>query len=89
VFGPIIKGVRYHNPYFQCRPDATSKLGLSSYQNCSTAIRMLAYGAVDDLVDEYMRMSESTCIESMYKLYRAIIAVFVSVYLRKPTMEDT
>jgi hypothetical protein len=27
---------------------------------------MLAYGVVGDLVDEYMRMSQSTCIESMY-----------------------
>jgi hypothetical protein len=89
VFERIIEGDRYHNPYFQCRPDATSKLGLSSDKKCSASIRMLAYGAAGDLVDEYMRMSESRCIESIYKCCRAIIVVFGSVYLREPTMEDT
>jgi hypothetical protein len=50
---------------------------------------MLAYGVARDLVDEYMRMSESTCIEGMYNFYRAIIAVFGEVYLREPNLEDT
>jgi hypothetical protein len=50
---------------------------------------MLAYGVVGDLVDEYMRMSESTCIEAMYNFCRAIIAVFGEVYLREPNLEDT
>jgi hypothetical protein len=43
----------------------------------------------DDLVDEYMRMSESTCIEAMYNFCRAIIAVFGEVYLREPNLKDT
>jgi hypothetical protein len=62
LFGRIIEGVHFHDPYFRCKPDATGKLGFSSYQKCSAAIRMLAYGVAGDLVDEYMRMSESTCI---------------------------
>jgi hypothetical protein len=62
LFGRIIEGVRFHDPYFRCKPDATGKLGFSSYQKCSADIRMLAYGVADDLVDEYMRMSEPTCI---------------------------
>jgi hypothetical protein len=66
LFGRIIEGVRLHNLYFRCKPDATGKLGFSSYQKCSAAIRMLAYGVARDLVDEYMRMSKSTCTESMY-----------------------
>jgi hypothetical protein len=41
---------------------------------------MLAYGVAGDLVDEYMRMSESTCIEAMYNFCRAIISVFGEVY---------
>jgi hypothetical protein len=69
--------------------DATGKFGFSSYQKCSGAIRMLAYGVADDLVDEYMRMIESTCIEAMYHFCRAIITVFGEVYLREPNLEDT
>jgi hypothetical protein len=89
LFGRIIEGVRLHDPYFRCKPDVTSKLGSSSYQKCSAAIRMLAYIVAGDLVDEYMRMSESTCIEAMYNFCRAIISVFGEVYLREPNLEDT
>jgi hypothetical protein len=49
---------------------------------------MLTYGVAGDLVDEYMRMSESTYIKAMYYFCRAIIAVF-GVYLREPNLEDT
>jgi hypothetical protein len=52
LFAQIIEGVRLH--------------GFSSYKKCLAAIRMLAYGVAGDLVDEYMRMSESLCIESIY-----------------------
>jgi hypothetical protein len=34
LFGQIIEGVRLHDPYFKCKPDATGKLGFSSYQKC-------------------------------------------------------
>jgi hypothetical protein len=50
---------------------------------------MLDYGVVGDFVDEYMRMSESTCIEAIYNFCRAIIAVFDEVYLRELNLEDT
>jgi hypothetical protein len=89
VFMNIIEGVRLHDPYFQCKPDATGKIGFTSYQKCSAAIRMLAYGVAGDLVDEYMRMGESTCLDSMYKFCRAVIDVFGEHYLREPNMEDT
>jgi hypothetical protein len=42
-----------------------------------------------DLIDEYLQMSDSTCLESMYKFCRAVITVFSTVYLREPTIEDT
>ena len=50
---------------------------------------MLAYGVPGDLIDEYVRMSESTCLESLYKFCKAVIAVFGPEYLREPTAEDT
>jgi hypothetical protein len=88
-FGQIIEVVRLHDLYFRCKLDATGKFGFSYYQKCSAAIRMLAYGVAGGLVDEYMCMSESTCIESMYNFCRPIISVFGEEYLREPNMEHT
>ncbi|XP_073355063.1 uncharacterized protein [Aegilops tauschii subsp. strangulata] len=53
VFNRIREGVVSHDPYFECKTDALGKLGFSSYQKCTAAIRMLAYGIPGDLVDEY------------------------------------
>jgi hypothetical protein len=60
-----MKGVRDYDSYFLYKPDATSKLGFSSNQKCSAVIRMLAYGDASDLIDEYLRMSETTCRDAM------------------------
>ncbi|XP_073353628.1 uncharacterized protein [Aegilops tauschii subsp. strangulata] len=53
VFNRIREEVVAHDPYFECKTDALGKLGFSSYQKCTAAIRMLAYGIPSDLVDEY------------------------------------
>jgi hypothetical protein len=75
--------------YFHAKVDAIGKVGLSSYQKCTAAIRMLAYGVAGDFVDEYTRMSESTCLEAMYRFCRAVIGAFGEQYLRQPNAEDT
>ena len=67
LFNRIREGVITHAPYFECKTDALGKLGFSSYQKCTAAICMLAYGIPGDLVDEYVRMSETTCLMSTYK----------------------
>ena len=78
-----------YDDYFKCKYDCTGKVGFSSYQKCTAAIRMLAYGVPGDLVDEYVRMSESTCLEALYRFCRAVVAVFSPEYLREPNVEDT
>ena len=78
-----------YDDYFECKEDAVGKIGFSSYQKCTAVIRMLAYGVPGDLIDEYVRMSESTCLESLYKFCKVVIAVFGPKYLREPTPEDT
>jgi hypothetical protein len=50
---------------------------------------MLAYEVAGDLVDEYMHMSGSTCLDPMYKFCQAAVEVFSDVHLREPNMEDT
>ncbi|KAI5003439.1 hypothetical protein ZWY2020_030599 [Hordeum vulgare] len=89
VFNRIRDGVVTHDPYFECKTDALGKLGFSFYQKCTAAIRMLAYGIPGYLVDEYVRMTETTCLMSMYKFCQAVIEVFGPEYLRQPTTADT
>ncbi|KAK1651011.1 hypothetical protein QYE76_068816 [Lolium multiflorum] len=87
LFRRIMDGVKIYDDYFRAKVDALGKVGLSSYQKCTAAIRMLAYGV--DFVDEYTRMSESTAPESMYRFCRAVIGSFGEQYLRQPNAEDT
>jgi hypothetical protein len=88
LFNRIRLGVMHFDDYFICKPDACGALGFSSYQKCTAAVRMLAYGIAGDLVDEYVRMSESTCLEAMYKFCRAVVQVFGPEYLREPNATD-
>jgi hypothetical protein len=64
-------------------------IGFSSLQKCMVAMRLLAYGAPGDSVDDYLRMAESTAIDCLYKFCMAVIAVFGEVYLRSPIAQDT
>jgi hypothetical protein len=54
---------RFEN-YFICKKDCTSVIGLSSLRKCTTALRMLAYGAPGDSKDDYIRMAESTAMSA-------------------------
>jgi hypothetical protein len=83
LFLNILLGMTDYDPYFRCRPDATCKLGFTSYQKCSETICMLAYGVDNDLLDQYLRMSETTCPKAMYNFSRAVIAVFGDICLRE------
>src|SRR3954463_2678302 len=49
---------------------------------------MLAYGVPGDLIDEYVRMSESTCLASLYRFFKVVVAVFGPEYLREPNEAD-
>ncbi|XP_071680083.1 uncharacterized protein [Lolium perenne] len=89
LFLVILRGVEDYDLYFQCRPDAAGKLGFTSYQKCYATIHMLSYGMSGDIFDEYLRMSESTCLESMYRFCRAVNALFGELYLRNSTIEET
>jgi hypothetical protein len=89
LFLNILHGVRTSDDYFSAKLTCTDKVGFSSYQKYSAAFHQLAYGVPGDLVDDYMCMSESTCIEAMYRFCSTVIAVFRKLYLREPTTEDT
>uniref|UniRef100_A0A0D3A5T2 No apical meristem-associated C-terminal domain-containing protein n=1 Tax=Brassica oleracea var. oleracea TaxID=109376 RepID=A0A0D3A5T2_BRAOL len=54
VFMRIVDRLSENFPFFQQRRDAVGRLGLSSLQKCTAALRMLAYGCDADAVDEYL-----------------------------------
>lgn len=74
--------------YFTPRPDATGLLGFLPDQKVTCALRMLAYGACADQLDELIRIGESTVLETMEKFCSAVMRIFGPEYLRKPTPFD-
>ena len=49
---------------------------------------MLTYGVPADLVDDYIRIGESTAIESLKRFVKAVVAIFSDEYLRSPNNND-
>jgi hypothetical protein len=72
----IANAVEAHNPYFKQRTDALGVLGLSCLQKITAAHRILAYGIPADLTDEYLRIGETTAIESLRTFVKAIVEVY-------------
>ncbi|XP_055961572.1 uncharacterized protein LOC126678954 [Mercurialis annua] len=89
LFICIQSAVESCDPYFVQKRNAAGLLGLSSLQKITAALRMLAYGVAADYVDEYVRIGESTAIESLKKFVEAIISIFSEKYMRSPTKVDT
>jgi hypothetical protein len=89
LFMRLVVAVREFDPYFIAKKDAVGVLGFSSIQKCTAAMRLLAYGAPADATDDYLRISESCAIESLYRFCKAVVAVFGENYLRSPNAEDT
>ena len=88
LFLRIHDSILEKDPYFCERQDATKKLGASSYQKMTAAIRMLAYGASSDSLDEYCRISETTAKICMKKFCDDVYEIFGREYLRMPTAQD-
>ncbi|CAL9019209.1 unnamed protein product [Prunus brigantina] len=70
------------------RRNAAGLLGLSSLQKITAALRMLAYGNAAYNLDEYVRIGESTALESLKRFVKAIVATFGDEYLRSPNTND-
>ncbi|XP_059288995.1 uncharacterized protein LOC132042487 [Lycium ferocissimum] len=83
-----VGSVPAHDTYFEQHADAMGRFGLSIVQKITAVFRMLAYGLPADATDEYVKIRESTAIESMKRFCRAIVEVFGQPYLRSPTAND-
>ncbi|KAK2656730.1 hypothetical protein Ddye_009782 [Dipteronia dyeriana] len=54
----------------------------------SAAMRMLVYRVVADVIDEYVRIGESTAIKCLKKFVRTVIAIFNNEYSLSPNDND-
>ncbi|CAL2255030.1 unnamed protein product [Prunus armeniaca] len=77
-----------YGTYFVQKYDAIRVFCLLSEQKLTASLRMLAYGASADQVDEIARMSKSTILECLVKFCNAIETLYTKDYLHKPTLRD-
>ena len=88
LFQRIQSKVEAHDPYFKQKRNDSKKLGLSSLQKITAALKMIAYGVTGDFMDEYVRIGETTAMESLKKIVTVVIDFFSKEYLRKPNNEN-
>jgi hypothetical protein len=85
LFLQLVDAVCSFDPWFVQGHDALGRMGLSSLQKYTVALRMLAYGVPIDLCDEYCRLGESTALVAMKRWVVSIWGCFEAQYLRQPT----
>jgi hypothetical protein len=89
VFVRIMNAVEEHDDYFVQKRNAAGTLGLSCLQKVVAAFRMIAYGVAADATDDYVRIGESTTLESLRRFATAVVEVFGPEYMRLPNEQDT
>ncbi|XP_070672099.1 uncharacterized protein [Malus domestica] len=88
LFNKIMIAVCNHDSYFVQKNNAFGVIGLLHAQKIIAALRMLAYGASAEQVDEIVRMGKSTILESLMRFCRVIESIYTAEYLRRPTKMD-
>ncbi|XP_022040385.1 uncharacterized protein LOC110942934 [Helianthus annuus] len=88
LFLRIANDLAAYDPFFTLRPDARGKMGFTTLQKCTAAIRQLAYGMAAHAWDEYLKMSERTSRECLYKFCKFVVRLYSQKYLRKPNYND-
>ena len=56
LFLRILHRLGEYSPYFTQRVDALNRRGFSPIQKCTAALRLLAYGAAADTIDEWLKL---------------------------------
>ncbi|KAL5737647.1 hypothetical protein ACOSP7_030408 [Xanthoceras sorbifolium] len=79
---------RYNELMFRRRFRMGRSLFLHIANEVEPVFRMLAYGVPADSTDEYIKIGESTSIESMKRFCRVVVEVFGERYLRSPNAYD-
>ncbi|KAK2657985.1 hypothetical protein Ddye_011037 [Dipteronia dyeriana] len=88
LFFRIVEKVEARDNYFVQRRDSVGRLGLSTLQKITVVFRMLAYGCSANATDEYIKIGESTTIESLKRFCHVVVEEFAGEYLRSPNATD-
>ncbi|XP_068307348.1 uncharacterized protein [Pyrus communis] len=88
LFNKIMIDVCKHDSYFMQKKDTFGVIGLLPEQKITAALRMLAYRASANQVDEIARMGKSTILESLMRFCSAIESIYTTEYLWRPTKMD-
>ncbi|XP_021986421.1 uncharacterized protein LOC110882797 [Helianthus annuus] len=68
LFLRIADDLAAYDPFFTLRHDARGKMGFTTLQKCTAAIRQLAYGTAADAWDEYLKFPKEL-LENVYTCF--------------------
>ncbi|CAL2225775.1 unnamed protein product [Prunus armeniaca] len=88
LFQKIMHDICNYDTYFIQKHDVVGVLGLIPEQKLTAALRMLAYKASAEQVDEIARMRKSTILECLVRFYDAVENLYMREYLLKPMSRD-
>ncbi|XP_028112219.1 uncharacterized protein LOC114310447 [Camellia sinensis] len=88
LFLCIQSAIEVHESNFVQKRNSAGVLGLSSLQKMTAALRMLAYGVAADFMDEFLRIEESTAMNSLFYFVKAVVEIYSDQYLRLPNNND-
>ncbi|KAH9442200.1 hypothetical protein MJO29_014849 [Puccinia striiformis f. sp. tritici] len=90
IFDRIRSDLTKKDPHFIQRKDALGNLGHSSEQKLLVSVRQLVYGIGHKraILDRYIRMAESTALESLLRFCTQIDALYSPSYLRLATPKE-
>ena len=88
MFIDICHAVAARNDYFKRKPNAAGLPGFTTVQKVTVALRLLAYGGCADRLVEYIRLGETTILESLDHFTRTVIDLYGQSYLRPPNAKD-
>ena len=61
---------------------------MDTTDQCTAALKMLAYGIFTNCVNEYLKIGERTSLQCLKKFAECVITVFGEEYIRKLTKVD-
>lgn len=88
IFFRLCSQVLAHNRYFVQNKDSAEHKNHTIFQKVAAAISMLAYGCAAEMMDETMRIAESTAL-CLYHFALSVVAVFIGKCSRTLREEET
>lgn len=88
LFLAAVDKISAHDEYFQQKPDATGKLGMTPLHKIIVAWRKICYGYGNDSMDESYEVAASTNRQILDHFCDTSIALWEKEFIRRPTAVD-